>query len=302
MKIRIFQPLYNVIALLSLALLCPSSLHAQANPPNPSTPLPITLVTESFGGSGGALNGTTADTYAAGITAAGGINNWYAGNNIFDNGGVNPTAANVNQSAFLLLGNYINTARGTAAGMFDLTMDISSVPAGSWISLGFLTNSTIGASTTNSNFSALSGAATVVYRSQANVIPGEFDMYGYKNNVGLLDGPNNNSGTRTLTVRLDFTPAGGYNGSDNFGSVYYYDSVLGNLGGLGDSNRLSYTYLVNTHIGAIEISQAGIASGTIDNLILTQIPEPCTAVLLGLGGLGLILRRRRSYMGAGQNS
>ena len=31
----------------------------------------------------------------------------------------------------------------------------------------------------------------------------------------------------------------------------------------------------------------------IDNMTLTQIPEPASAFLLGIGGLGLIFRRPR---------
>ena len=34
-------------------------------------------------------------------------------------------------------------------------------------------------------------------------------------------------------------------------------------------------------------------SGQVDNMVLSQVPEPGTAALLGLGGLALFLRRRK---------
>ena len=44
------------------------------------------------------------------------------------------------------------------------------------------------------------------------------------------------------------------------------------------------------------VARTGGATHTllIDNLTITSVPEPCGVVLAGLGGLGLLLRRRRS--------
>jgi len=42
----------------------------------------------------------------------------------------------------------------------------------------------------------------------------------------------------------------------------------------------------------VQISGSGL-EGTVDNFKLTHVPEPSSTLLLGLGGLGLILRRRR---------
>jgi len=247
------------------------------------------IVAENFGGTGAALNGKTADTFDAAITAAGGSSTWAAAANFLDNGVV---ALATRQAAYLNLGSYIETAKGTATGLFDLTMTISPT-TGSWISLGFArenTPNTLKDFTNNGQVgTATTGIGTIIYRNT-----GELDMFGGPGNGGVVDGPNGNTGNRTLTVRLDLTPAGGYNGTSNYGTVSWFDSVLGNVGLLGDIPTSSYTYTSAQNFGSILISESATSSGTISGLSLSQIPEPSAIALLGLGGLGLILRRRRS--------
>jgi hypothetical protein len=80
------------------------------------------LIKENFGGTGAALNGTTTDTFDAAITAAGGSSTWVAAANFLDNGVV--TLA-TKQAAYLNLGSYINNAKGTVDGKFNVTMTIS---------------------------------------------------------------------------------------------------------------------------------------------------------------------------------
>ena len=69
------------------------------------------IVAEDFGGSGVALNGTSADTFDAGIVAKGGSSNWTANAAFLDNGFVT-LATRV--GAYLNLGSYIDDAAGTA--------------------------------------------------------------------------------------------------------------------------------------------------------------------------------------------
>jgi hypothetical protein len=233
------------------------------------------------------LNGTTADTFDAGITAAGGSSTWNAdaAGKFFDNGTFNGSR----NAAYLNLGSYINNAKGQANGLFDLTMDISPT-TGSWISLGF---STLNTPAITFDMTGANGIATIIYRPTNQ--PLELDMFGGVGSANAIDGPTTSGGTRTVTVRLDLTPLGGYNGINNFGTAYFYDSVLGNLGSLGDTpSKLSFTYTTPQNFGSILISGGASTTGTFDNLLFTQVPEPCTAVLVGLGGFALIFRRRRS--------
>jgi hypothetical protein len=224
---------------------------------------------EDFTSSSGPLNGTSADSFASGITSAGGSATWVAFDNFRENGAVIGAGST---AAYLNLGSYINNAKGTDAGKFKLAMTISET-TGSWLSLGFaaentpniqknFTNTGTGTATTN-------GLGTIVYRGQGTpATQGELDMWGGPGSANAFDGPQPNTGTRLLTVELDLTPAGGYNGTNNFGKVTWFDAILGSLG--------SYTYTVNRNFGAILITQASGTSGTIGSLVLSQggLPEP----------------------------
>ena len=118
------------------------------------------IVAEDFGGSGGALTGTTANTFASGITAAGGSSTWVADPGFLDDGSVSVSR----RAAYLNLGSYINDAKGTANGKFDLTMTISET-TGAWISLGFSTLNTP-ATTFDFTGAEVPGLGTIVYRCQ----------------------------------------------------------------------------------------------------------------------------------------
>jgi hypothetical protein len=246
------------------------------------------IVAEGFGGDGtGDLTGTAADTFYSGITAAGGSATWAANSGFDDNGYVSAAR----KAAYLNMGSYINDTKGTADGLFELTMTISQTTGASWISLGFgveNTPSTDKDMTNAANGTAVgttTGLGTIIYRSLTSNPWGELDMYGGAGSANNIDGPDNNTGARTLTVTLDLT---GYNGTTNFGKVTWSDSSLGTLG--------SYTYTVARNFGSILITAAGTTptSGTISNLTLSQsIPEPATMGLLLLGSvMGLRCRRK----------
>jgi hypothetical protein len=237
------------------------------------------IVAEDFGGSGGALTGTTANTFASGIATAGGSSTWVADPGFLDDGSVNVFRG----AAYLNLGSYINDAKGTADGKFDLTMTISET-SGSWISLGFSTLNTP-ATTFDFTGAEVIGLGTIIYR-----LTGELDMFIGVRTSGSTDGPDGNTGPRTLTVSLDLTPAGGYDGVSNFGTVTWTDSDLGEINNLGTAFPLP-----NQPIGAILVTAAtGGPQGSVSALTLSQIPEPSALALLGLGGLALVFRRRRS--------
>ncbi len=228
------------------------------------------LIRQNFDGTGVALNGTTADTFDSGITAAGGSSTWVAAANFLDNGVVS-LATRV--AAYLNLGSYIDDTRETADGLFDLTMTISPT-TGTWISLGFAKennpNTLKDFTNTGSGTAATTGLGTIVYR--ATSAPGELDMWGGPLTAGAVDGPDGNTGNRTITVTLDFTPAGGYNGVNNFGKVTWSDDVLKTLG--------SYTYATARNFGSILITDSLNSSGTISALTLTQIWPPVLQITL----------------------
>ena len=90
---------------------------------------------------------------------------------------------------------------------------------------------------------------------------GEFIIV--QDNATSLTGLTKNNGFETMTVNVDF----GLTGYDNVGVMFY-----GSFGGV-----------------------TGQDSGyfDLDDVNLSVIPEPTTTALLGLGGLALILRRRK---------
>jgi hypothetical protein len=95
-------------------------------------------------------------------------------------------------------------------------------------------------------------------------------MFGGTSNTNPVDGPDGNTGPRTVTITLDLTPGGGYNGTNNFGTVTWSDSVLGTIG--------SFTYTSARDFGSILISGANPFTGAISNLALEQV-LPAVAAL-----------------------
>ncbi|MDG1357589.1 MAG: PEP-CTERM sorting domain-containing protein, partial [Akkermansiaceae bacterium] len=240
------------------------------------------IVEETFDGAGTAgLGGTTAETFDSAITTAGGSDTWTASGYFGDDGSYDALQT-YQRGGHLNLGSYINGAKDTWEGKFELTATISEVTTpggGDWMSLGFNTSNTPSISSSATG----SGIGTMIYR-----VGGDIDMFGgsaLTNEVAADDVTY--SGPRTLTVALDLTTYSGYNGTTNFGTVTFSDSVAGEFG--------SYTYTSDVNFGSIFISGSNQVTGSWDDLTLTQvIPEPSSAALLGLGGLALMLRRKRS--------
>lgn len=229
----------------------------------------VPLIVENFNGSGASLNATSADVFDAAITTAGGSGTWTTGTGFLENGAVSNATSSL---AYLNLGSYLNDAKGTAAGKFAFTLTIAENTTG-WIALGLNSATSL---TTTLNFTTNNGVGTVIYRGQNSTpTPGELDMFGGFANTNVVDGPDANTGFRTLTVTLDFT---GHNGTTNFGSVSWSDSVLGALG--------SYTFPTNRNLSSLVISHPG-TSGTINGLAVYQIPPPANTFASWIGGFSV---------------
>jgi autotransporter-associated beta strand protein len=233
------------------------------------TPREPVLVDHRFTDGGGALNATPADFFNAVVTAAGGSNSWGAGAAFLDSGTVSVDAGQ--NAAYLNLGSYINGAKGSAAGKFKLTMTISPT-TGFWISLGFATQKTPNTARNFTDFGSgaagtTTGIGTILYRAtDATPTADALACFGGTGNANGLGNITDITGNRTLTVTLDLTPAGGYNGTSNFGRVTWSDSILGTL--------TDYTYTSARDFGSILISEANSSGGAVSGLTLTQILPP----------------------------
>lgn len=235
------------------------------------------IVTESFGGDDTDLNGTTADTFASGITSAGGSNTWAARPLAFQSDGDVVSVGGLDSTAYLDMGSYINDAKGTAAGLFTLSATLSPTTSGSWVSLGFFSSP----ATTNA-FTA-TGLGSIIYRST-----GELDMWGgVGTGTGAVDGPDAQTGDQLLTIVLDLTT---HDNATDFGTVTWYQGTT------GGTELGSYAYLADNSFDAIGMSSSHNTNGGVSGLTLddlTAVPEPSSTALLGLGGIALLLRRRK---------
>ena len=265
------------------------------------------IVAENFGGSASdALNGTSAGTFLPAIASAGGSPVWnahtggtsgettpveyrgYAADGTID---FPNTATNVDSSAFLSLGSYMNDRKGASDGIFTLTATLTQpVGAGTdtscWISVGFFNDNI----TTDKAFfdaagAGIGGVGAAVFR--------ESDATGTNNDyfAGLgSSSPNNNfgrfSGTQTFAIQLDLSPQGGYNGVDNFGTISFFRNG-------GTTAEYSYTYATDMHsFTGIGFSGNDSPNLTISGFSLSQVPEPSMALLAGAAGTLFLLRRR----------
>jgi hypothetical protein len=264
-------------------LLC-ASIPAQAN----------VVVAENFGGTSATnLQDKDADVFAPAIEAVGGNKNWaedVSTTTIFKQDGSTVTINNTTaRSIYLNLGSYINDAKGTSGGLFELAISLNKpvvntttgTNSDGLFSFGFSSLNSPAGSGGDFTSSAVGGIATMAYREN-----GDLDMWAgplSTNEVAAND--TILSGQRSLTVKLDLRS---WNGTSNFGSVSFWDNTT-ELG--------SFAYPSNVNFGSILLSARGSVSATtaaFDNLTLTMVPEPSSA----LGGLlltaGLLRRRRKS--------
>lgn len=101
---------------------------------------------------------------------------------------------------------------------------------------------------------------------------------------------------------LTYNLSGGHDGNQNntnFDATWTADgqSATTDTSGGGNLGFISLTGLETDGSGNLVITVNGTATGashiTVNALTLTAVPEPSTTALLGLGGLALILHRRK---------
>ncbi|WFB35264.1 PEP-CTERM sorting domain-containing protein [Kiritimatiellota bacterium B12222] len=237
-------------------------------------------MSHAFGGlASETINGQDATVFNSGITAAGGSATWAASTDFKADGTV--TGAD-SDAARLNLGTYINASMGTATGKFSLTATLNPISGGGadFLSLGYFTGPIdLGedfASDTNKY-----AVATAVTRVSSDGISDYFKGPGAANSIDHVEG----RGLRTYTLDFDFTPEGGYDGVSNFGTMTFHSD--------NDSGSVSRVLNSAQNIQYIGITRDDSVQGAFSNFQLTQIPEPGSFVLVFVGGLFLVARRRR---------
>ena len=217
-----------------------------------------------FGGSDGVnLFGTTVD-----VDNNGGGNTWSGTDGVFEaNGDVYGNA-----------GVWLPFAP-TTGNIYQLSGSIN-YSSGDWITLGFAEGNP------DANFNTLAAtpyATTLVAATDVTTFDGE----GLEGAVGHTGAAL--SGFNDVDIVLDATDAS----SANWTVAFYLEGALVQ----GPSTVIDAGTFPTTadlaNIQYVGFSSSGATIGTIDDFSLTTIPEPTTTALLGLGGLALILRRRK---------
>ncbi|MDQ8206320.1 hypothetical protein QEH52_02290 [Coraliomargarita sp. SDUM461003] len=244
------------------------------------------IISDSFDGSSAvALNGQNATTFSSDITTAGGSATWVAGS-VFRADGTLPGSGDVDASAALSVGSYINDAKGTANGVFTLTSTISQVAgasgANSWIGMTFFTGTYFKDDPLfKNNF-----AVGVAIRRAAEGTT-FFDYIQSPGSVGTsyvtTDWGAVGAADATFTTVLDLS---GWNGTDSFGSIEFYLN--------GSSTPDAVANLTSDYdFSLVGLSYNQNASGTVESFSLAQIPEPSFLPLVLLSSLAVLIRRRR---------
>jgi hypothetical protein len=235
------------------------------------------IVEELFDGpSASWLNGKSVSTFI--ITTGGDVDGlWDAKNNLgaWHQDGAVGDSVRVNSGAHIELGSYIDDARGTALGVFELSLEISELTDPDSGSSGFVSFGFAKAGPADNrpffNVAEVAGRVTLTRRieAEANTVI----VY-----EGIGTGGTSASTTAALTdpqlftIRLDLTA---WDGATDFGTAAFYigDSASGTQIGSTmdlDANTSSFPCIALT----LEYAQ-----GSIDNLKLIKVTQPAGPVV-----------------------
>lgn len=225
---------------------------------------------DDFSGAGGALNTSTTDV---------GGGTWVANNAFNDNGTIN--GANEG-SAILTFNPEVNKE-------YTLSLDVRNT-TDRWIGLGFGTVTLVspGISRTNDRFSNDNrGVAWMLYRDHLSDPAQDIQLFAGLGTAGPIADTNpvfDSSLTHTLTIRLNTTGDG-----SSFTANYFLDGVSLLSGG---SPVTIVRNIDDLNFVGLTFDNATATPPTFDNFMLSVVPEPSSALLGGLGLLGLLRRRR----------
>lgn len=233
------------------------------------------IISEDFTGSATSINGTAADI--------GGVN-WVSPSTLLADGSIQGTGAGTATLAFTPADGFIYTLDASFTG---ITGD------GNWIALGFVNGQGTGTGTVNSENRFLEGQTTGVAWMYARGNTDANDAFlgnpGAASNGGISDGAAwtggpTGGGNMDLRIVLDTT------GVDWTATWYAKRDTVGSYTTVRNTASLLSEDITSVGFGK---SNTGV-SGTITSFSLTAVPEPGSLALIGLGGLCLLKRRRRS--------
>lgn len=256
------------------------------------------IVSEAFGGlAADPLNGTTADTFDAAITTAGGSSTW-VGSTDFAADGSTPVSTSTLSGIWLDLGDYINDHKGEADGIFELTATMTHASGSSTNNLAALAIGFRVDSTPNPAQHFLFGGVASWWQRGNGTLSEMIIGPGNGNRVATADVPAGDTPV-TVTITLDLST---HNGVDDFGSVSYESSQFPiNPVNNGDPD-LPFDLTADVDFRYLLVSESRQTGGTFDNLSLVQVPEPGSLALLGISGFCCLLTAASAQVHIGKSA